>query len=176
MMKFMKVFLIVRLVGSLFESHHVMGTLPNVDYYLSLTEKDTPIFKCNVQSDGILYRIPPKRKCTLPDNPENSSAIDITLWWVDISHQEFQGYECHGLSRNVSCGWWLIKGTLCNPEEAEKIDITVEQCQQMIKTELSPDGDVLHKIQEGFWATENKKTPKGGWLVRETIVRRNFFY
>jgi len=61
-MKFMKVVLVVLLVGWVFENYHIMGTLPNEEYYLSLIEKETLIYKCDSLSRIEHFIAFPRRK------------------------------------------------------------------------------------------------------------------
>jgi len=56
-------------------------------YFSSLEEKNPPLHICTGISDVILYRIPPFKTCKLPDKTNNTSGVEITIWWEDITGQ-----------------------------------------------------------------------------------------
>jgi hypothetical protein len=143
-------------------------------WFSSITEKETPLWLCEGFTEGILYRLPKVRKCKLPNNPGNSTAINITVWWEDITHQEIEAHECLGLSSRVDC-MWQLRGCSYTFFPDEKQAISIGECHAMIKDKVAPDGNPLKRIREGYWGTDNNTLPSGSMFYIDTEVRVNYY-
>jgi hypothetical protein len=144
-------------------------------WFTSLKEKPTPLWLCEGFSEGVLYRIPQVKKCTLPNDPVSSLAINITVWWEDIGNQEIDAHECFALRSPVECFWVLYRGCLYNFFPDTKLDLSIEECHNMIKTNIAPNGKEMERIREGYMGTNDDRLPEGSYWYVDELERVNYY-
>jgi len=66
-----------------------------LNLFFSMQEHlENPLYLCRGNTHGILWQLPQPLECPLLPNVKESSVVDITLWWHDITQQTIKGYEC----------------------------------------------------------------------------------
>jgi hypothetical protein len=144
-------------------------------WFSSLTAKETPLWVCEGFTEGVLYRIPPIKRCKLLNNPLNSSAINITIWWEDIMNQEIDAHECIALLSPVHCFWAHYRGCVYTYLPDVTLPMTLEECKQMVETNVAPDGTKLERIREGYWGTDDNRLPAGSYFSVDKLDRKNYY-
>jgi hypothetical protein len=144
----------------------------NNKYFASLQEKLTPLYYCNPNVlSSILYRLPKTLNCDYLKLDKPSKVVPVTLWFDSPGLESTPAHLCQATTTFAYKDSFFFGGYAEKTTVEEKY-VTEHQCQEMIKSKVSPDGDTLHQIAPTIWTTKNEITIDFKWpnYYEETIV------
>jgi len=145
------------------------------DFFHSLDKKPVPLYHCRSVSSGVLWKLPPPIDCPLLPDTHNSTVVELTLWWPDITQLTMDTYECYRELTTVRKSWFFF-GSYQTEKTSKKFPLTARECHTMINKQVAPNGLPMNRILEGFFGTNVSTNTEYSWPYTIENLVTNYYY
>lgn len=152
------------------ENERIINSLFN-----SLEKKPTPLYYCKSWIDGINWRIPQTIQCPLAPTNEESQVIGLTFFFEDINAVTLPSYECFAVKTTTTKTWFFF-GAHTDTTADHKVYVSPEQCRDLIHTKISPLGNKLERLSDGYFGTRLTPNTAYSWPTEQTSSVTNYYF
>jgi hypothetical protein len=141
----------------------------------TLDFKPTPLYYCRSWVSGINWKIPSRITCPLAPTHQQSTVVELTFFFEDISIQSQPAYECYAEESTTKLTWYFF-GSEQEQRFKEKVHVSESHCRDLIKSKTAPNGDKLERISDGFFGTSRKANPRWKWPQTDSDTVINYYF